>query len=107
MRGKFPGIPVCSWSYNLFGDNLQRGNAKRKEKSWLRGLPFYKFKSRIVAEDGTVSYQWSRRLVMEYAAGFNAINNENIADEQGHITSSPETELSGIGESQDSDGSNG
>lgn len=105
MTGKFPGILVCADTYNLFGNNIHRGNAKRKEKSWLKGLPFYKFKQLVTNEDGTVSYKWVQRLTMEYAAGFNQLHNINTADER-DPNNSPEAELSGDGRTEESVGSN-
>lgn len=75
MRGKYPGILLTADTYNLFGSNLERGNAKRKEKSWLLARPFYKHKMVVTGADGVQKLQTVPRLVMEYASMFNNIDN--------------------------------
>jgi hypothetical protein len=97
VRGKYPGIAVTPDTYNLFKDNIDRDNARRKEKAWLKGKTHYKYKLRITDAEGTESVRWIERLVMEHAPLFSALNQENQIDERNTINT-PEAELSGVSE---------
>jgi hypothetical protein len=87
-RGKYPGIILSSQTYNLFGSNRERANAKRKERAWLRGDPFYIAQTLISDKEGNITIQKTRRVTMEY----NHVFNPTISAE-GHITT-PELDSS-------------
>jgi hypothetical protein len=87
-RGKYPGIILSSQTYNLFGSNRERANAKRKEKAWRLGYPLYVSNSLISDKEGNVTIQKTRRVVMEYNHVFNPTINA-----EGHITT-PELDSS-------------
>lgn len=88
---KFPGILLTPETYNLFGSNRERGNAKRKEKSFLKGKPFYTHYGLIKDKDGVDVVHKSKRLVMEFAPLFNEDILNKADEESSNDTPRPDT----------------